>query len=179
MQTIAGPDMWTASTTARRAQAAVEFLQWLTAPEQMLKDAMATGHLPFRLASLIDDRLHRVRKEVPGRRRLRGEPENVEQARPVLAAYPQISEAMGLAIVSAMLGEKEPKQALDEAAAQANDALALPATRRRRRGGCASGVDGVGSRGGVGVHPARGDPDRVFGIIPIVWGLSCPSRARG
>ena len=50
---------------------------------------------------------------------------NVEQARPVLAAYPQVSEAMGLAIVSAMLGEKDPQTALDEAAAQANDALAL------------------------------------------------------
>jgi multiple sugar transport system substrate-binding protein len=52
---------------------------------------------------------------------------NVVQARPVLAAYPTISEAMGLAIVSAMLGESEPKAALDEAAAQSNDALALGA----------------------------------------------------
>jgi ABC-type glycerol-3-phosphate transport system substrate-binding protein len=49
------------------------------------------------------------------------------QARPVLAAYPTISEAMGLAIVSAMLGESEPKAALDEAASQSNDALALGA----------------------------------------------------
>jgi ABC-type glycerol-3-phosphate transport system substrate-binding protein len=32
---------------------------------------------------------------------------------------------MGLAIVSAMLGEKDPQTALDDAAAQANDALAL------------------------------------------------------
>ena len=50
---------------------------------------------------------------------------NVEQARPVLAAYPVISEAMGLAIVSAMLGESEPQAALDQAASEANDALAL------------------------------------------------------
>jgi ABC-type glycerol-3-phosphate transport system substrate-binding protein len=32
---------------------------------------------------------------------------------------------MGLAIVSAMLGEKDPQTALDDAAAQSNDALAL------------------------------------------------------
>jgi ABC-type glycerol-3-phosphate transport system substrate-binding protein len=32
---------------------------------------------------------------------------------------------MGLAIVSALLGEKDPQAALDEAAAQTNDALAL------------------------------------------------------
>ena len=50
---------------------------------------------------------------------------NVEQARPVLASYPQVSEAMGLAIVSAMLGQSEPQAALDQAASDANDALAL------------------------------------------------------
>ena len=51
---------------------------------------------------------------------------NVEQARPVIDAYPTlISEAMGLAIVAALLGEKEPQAALDEAASQTNDALAL------------------------------------------------------
>ena len=51
---------------------------------------------------------------------------NVEQARPVIEAYPTlISEAMGLAIVAALLGEKEPQAALDEAASQTNDALAL------------------------------------------------------
>ena len=43
----------------------------------------------------------------------------------MLAAYPQVSEAMGFAIVSAMLGKSDPKSALDKAAAQANDALAL------------------------------------------------------
>ena len=49
---------------------------------------------------------------------------NVKQARPVLAAYPQISEAMGNAIVSVMLGRSDAKTALDQAAAQANEALA-------------------------------------------------------
>ena len=51
---------------------------------------------------------------------------NVEQARPVIEAYPTlISEAMGLAIVGALLGEKDSQTALDEAATQTNDALAL------------------------------------------------------
>jgi multiple sugar transport system substrate-binding protein len=52
---------------------------------------------------------------------------NVQKARPVLASYPQISQALGQAIVAVMLGDKEPQQALDEAAQQANDILALPA----------------------------------------------------
>jgi ABC-type glycerol-3-phosphate transport system substrate-binding protein len=42
----------------------------------------------------------------------------------VLDAYPVVSQAMGDAIVSAMLGQSDPKAALDKAAADANDALA-------------------------------------------------------
>jgi len=52
---------------------------------------------------------------------------NVQQARPVTATYPQISVAMGEAIVAALLGEKTSQQALDDAAAEVNDILALPA----------------------------------------------------
>ena len=87
---------------------------------------MATGHLPFRL-SVIEDAafLEAFGKAFPGVDVFAENLANVEQARPVLAAYPQVSEAMGLAIVSAMLGEEDPQTALDEAAAQANDALAL------------------------------------------------------
>ena len=126
-QTIAGPDMWTVfDNGSGRAQAALEFLQWLTDPEQIKQEDLATGHLPIRLsvaqdASFIGD----FAKTIPGVDVFAANLANVEQARPVLAAYPQISEAMGLAIVSALLGEKDSKAALDEAAAQANDALAL------------------------------------------------------
>lgn len=126
-QTIAGPDMWTVFDNGDgRAQAALEFIAWLTAPEQMKADALATGHLPFRL-SVIDDAafLEEFGAAFPGVDVFAENLANVEQARPVLAAYPQVSEAMGLAIVSAMLGEKDAEAALNDAAAQANDALAL------------------------------------------------------
>lgn len=126
-QTIAGPDMWCVFDNGDgRAQAALEFIAWLTAAEQMKADALATGHLPFRL-SVIDDPnfIEAFGAAFPGVDVFAENLANVEQARPVLAAYPQVSEAMGLAIVSAMLGEKDPQAALDEAAAQANDALAL------------------------------------------------------
>jgi multiple sugar transport system substrate-binding protein len=42
----------------------------------------------------------------------------------VLATYPQVSEALGKAIVSVMLGQTDPKSALDQAATQADAALA-------------------------------------------------------
>ena len=126
-QTIAGPDMWCVfDNGGGRKEAALEFLTWLTAPEQIKKEALATGHLPIRLsvtedAAFLDD----FGTAFPGVDVFAKNLANVVQARPVLAAYPSISEAMGLAIVSAMLGESEPKAALDEAAAQSNDALAL------------------------------------------------------
>jgi multiple sugar transport system substrate-binding protein len=47
----------------------------------------------------------------------------VKKARPSLEQYPAISEAMGQAIVSVLLGKAEPAQALDDAAKATNDAL--------------------------------------------------------
>ena len=128
-QTIAGPDMWSVfDNGGGREQAALEFLNWLTAPEQVKKEALATGHLPIRLSVAEDPAfLEDFGAAFPGVDVFAENLTNVVQARPVLAAYPAISEAMGLAIVSAMLGESEPQAALDEAAAQANDALALGA----------------------------------------------------
>jgi multiple sugar transport system substrate-binding protein len=126
-QTIAGPDMWTVfDNGGGRAQAALDFLQWLTDPEQMKQEDLATGHLPIRLSVAQDpDFIDQFATTIPGVDVFAQNLANVEQARPVLAAYPQVSEAMGLAIVSAMLGEKDPQTAFDDAAAQANDALAL------------------------------------------------------
>jgi multiple sugar transport system substrate-binding protein len=127
-QTIAGPDMWTVfDNGGGRAQAALGFLQWLTDPEQIKQEDLATGHLPIRLSvaqdpSFIDE----FAKTIPGVDVFAANLANVEQARPVIEAYPTlISEAMGLAIVGALLGEKDSQTALDEAATQTNDALAL------------------------------------------------------
>jgi multiple sugar transport system substrate-binding protein len=126
-QTIAGPDMWSVFDNGDgRKEAALEFLQWLTAPEQIQTEDLATGHLPIRLSVAGDAAfLEDFGTAWPGVDVFAENLTNVEQARPVLAAYPIISEAMGLAIVSAMLGESEPKAALDQAAAETNDALAL------------------------------------------------------
>src|SRR5206468_1632387 len=108
------------------AQAALKFLAWLTAAEQVKKEDLATGHLPIRL-SVVNDAafIQQFASTIPGVDVFAQNLTNVKQARPVLAAYPQVSEAMGNAIVSALLGQSDPKTALDQAASQANDALAL------------------------------------------------------
>jgi len=126
-QTIAGPDMWCVfDNGGGKQEAALKFLQWLTAEEQVKEEDLATGHLPIRLSVAEDQAfLDDFAAALPGVDVFAENLANVEQARPVLAVYPQISEAMGLAIVSALLGEAEPKAALDQAASTANDALAL------------------------------------------------------
>jgi multiple sugar transport system substrate-binding protein len=126
-QTIAGPDMWTVfDNGGGKADAALEFVAWLTQGEQMKADALATGHLPFRLSVIEDESfVSQFGKKFEGIDVFAQNLANVQQARPVLAAYPQVSEAMGLAVVSAMLGEKSPQEALDEAAATADDALSM------------------------------------------------------
>jgi multiple sugar transport system substrate-binding protein len=49
---------------------------------------------------------------------------NVKQARPQVAQYPAISQALGNAIVAVLLGKMSPQQALDQAEAATNQALA-------------------------------------------------------
>jgi multiple sugar transport system substrate-binding protein len=124
-QSIAGPDMWCVFDNGNgRAQAAERFLAWLTAADQVKTEALATGHLPIRLSVVNDPAfLEQFGQAFRGVDVFAANLANVEQARPVLAAYPQVSEALGTAIVAAMLGRSDPKAALDQAAAQANDVL--------------------------------------------------------
>jgi multiple sugar transport system substrate-binding protein len=127
-ETIAGPDMWVAfDNGADRKAATLEFLQWFTAKEQVLKDSMLTGHLPTRTSVLSDPGFADFGKKFPGVDVFADNLANVHKARPVLATYPAISEAMGAMVVAVMLGDKEPQEALDDAEQDVNDALALPA----------------------------------------------------
>ena len=106
----------------KRKQAAIDFVKWLTAPEQVKKFSLGTGDLPIR-ASVGDDPtvLAELDKNVPGTAAFVENLKNVTTVRPQVEQYPAVSEALGQAIVSVMLGKDEPKAALD-AAAQAADA---------------------------------------------------------
>jgi multiple sugar transport system substrate-binding protein len=125
-QSIAGPDFWCVFDNGNgRAQAAEKFLTWLTSAQQVRTEALATGHLPIRL-SVVNDLafIKQFGKKWPGVDVFAENLANVKQARPVLTAYPQVSQALGNAIVATMLGQSDPKTALDKAAAQADAALA-------------------------------------------------------
>lgn len=124
-QTIAGPDNWVVfDNGSERKQAAVDFVRWLTAPEQVRTTSLATGDLPIRESVGADASFRKQLDEnLPGSATFVENLSNVKKARPSVEQYPAISEAMGQAIVSVLLGKAQPQEALDEAAQTTNDAL--------------------------------------------------------
>jgi multiple sugar transport system substrate-binding protein len=125
-QTIAGPDNWVVFNNGdKKKQAAIDFVKWLTAPEQVKAFSLGTGDLPIR-ASVGQDQtvLTKLNENVPGTATFVENLSNVEKVRPTVEQYPDISEALGQAIVSVMLGKDQPAAALNSAAQAADTALA-------------------------------------------------------
>ena len=125
-QTIAGPDNWVVFDNGdARKQAAVDFVKWLSAPEQVKAFSLGTGDLPIR-QSVGQDKavLDALNQNVPGTATYVENLDNVKKVRPTVEQYPAISEALGQAIVSVMLGESQPADALNTAAQAADAALA-------------------------------------------------------
>jgi multiple sugar transport system substrate-binding protein len=125
-QTIAGPDNWvTFDNGDRKKQAAIDFVKWLTAPEQVKAFSLGTGDLPIRTSVGADkDLVAKLNENVPGTETFVQNLSNVKKVRPTVEQYPDISEALGQAIVSVMLGKEQPADALNSAAQAADAALA-------------------------------------------------------
>ncbi|HET7070605.1 MAG TPA: hypothetical protein VFI40_07260, partial [Nocardioides sp.] len=109
---------------SERKQAAVDFVRWLTAADQVKTTSLTTGDLPTRESVGSDASFRKqLEKNLTGSATFVQNLANVKKARPSVDQYPAISEAMGQAIVSVLLGKAEPADALDEAAQTTNDAL--------------------------------------------------------
>jgi multiple sugar transport system substrate-binding protein len=127
-QTISGPDNWVIfNNGAPHVAAAQKFLLWLTAPAQVRYFSLQTGDLPTR-RSVADATgfNQQMNKALPGVSTFITNLGNVAQARPQLASYPKISQAIGTMVVSVLLGKSSPQAALASAAAQVNQILANP-----------------------------------------------------
>jgi multiple sugar transport system substrate-binding protein len=125
-QTISGPDNWVVFDNGdRKRQAAMDFVRWLTAPEQVTSFSLGTGDLPTR-SSIGQDQgfVTTLNENLPGSGTFVDNLSNVQKVRPQVEQYPAVSEAMGQAIVSVMLGKDQPATALDTAAQAADAALA-------------------------------------------------------
>ncbi|WP_432091998.1 ABC transporter substrate-binding protein [Streptomyces sp. NRRL F-5630] len=124
--TISGPDTWTVfDNGSARVAAARTFVSWLTQPAQDVRWDVEAGSLP----------LSRRSQALPGWQHHAAETEGLSvftralesaRVRPVHPAYPQISQALGQAIVGVLLGRNTPAQALRACAARADAALIIP-----------------------------------------------------
>jgi multiple sugar transport system substrate-binding protein len=129
-QTISGPDNWVIfNNGSARVAAAEKFLLWLTATPQAKYFSLQTGDLPIR-ASVENSPgfLAQMDKALPGVDTFVTNLGNVQQARPQLATYPQVSTVLGNMIVSVLLGKSQPQAALASAAQQVNHILATGAS---------------------------------------------------
>lgn len=123
--TIAGPDAWVVvDNGSDRVDAAWTFVSWLTSKEQILEDSLATGHLPTRASVEKMPGFAAFATSFPGIDAFAKNLANVKKARPSIAQYPQISQLIGNAVTSVLLGKSDPQAALDKAATDANAVLA-------------------------------------------------------
>ena len=91
---------------SERKQAAVDFVRWLTAADQVRTTSLATGDLPIRESVGQDTSFQQqLDQNLPGSSTFVENLSNVKKVRPAVEQYPAISEAMGQAIVSVLLGQ--------------------------------------------------------------------------
>lgn len=124
---IAGPDNWVIFDNGpTRVNAAWDFLKFLESPDNVLKDSLATGHLPTRASVEKLPGFSQFDKNFPGTGSFAQNLTNVTKARPQVTQYPQVSGFLGQAIISVLLGQQTPQAALDQAVQQSNAVLSAP-----------------------------------------------------
>ncbi|MFR0355433.1 ABC transporter substrate-binding protein [Streptomyces sediminimaris] len=124
--TISGPDTWTVfDNGGARSRAAKEFVRWMTQPAQDVRWDASAGSLP--LSTATADRPE-WRRHSAGTTGLAVFTDALRSARvrPIHAAYPQISQALGEAAVSVLLGRDSPEHAVHRCAEKADAALLIP-----------------------------------------------------
>ncbi|MGC4944069.1 ABC transporter substrate-binding protein [Kribbella sp. DT2] len=124
--TISGPDTWTVfDNGSARTKAATEFVGWMLDAKQDVRWDLEGGSLPL---STTTAALPEWKKHATETNGLQVFVDALETARvrPTITAYPQISEHLGTAIVSVLLGKKSPADALKECVEQSNAVLAVP-----------------------------------------------------
>lgn len=124
--TISGPDTWTVfDNGSARSKAAVEFVGWLTRPAQDVRWDASAGSLPLTTTAAERPEWRRHSDRTPGLD-VFTDALRTARVRPVHAAYPQISQALGQAVVAVLLGQDTPDRALAKCAEKSDAALRIP-----------------------------------------------------
>ena len=119
--------MWAVfDQSPERVQAAVTFLSWFSQPEQQLKWMVAAGSLPIRKSITESPDYANYLKTYPGIEAMVSNLQNAVHVRPAVTQYPRISKEVGDSIAAVLLGEKQPAEALNEAAQATDSLLGVP-----------------------------------------------------
>jgi multiple sugar transport system substrate-binding protein len=121
--TISGPDAWMLFDNGdARAHAAIEFVRWLTQPENDAYWDVKAGSLPLRKSTAAQPEWQDHVKRIEGLQTFVDVLADA-RVRPTIEAYPKVSEAVGNALAAVLLGQKSPQEALDAAVGDGNKAL--------------------------------------------------------
>ncbi|TCO54830.1 ABC transporter substrate-binding protein [Actinocrispum wychmicini] len=123
---ISGPDLWVLldHKDPNRAYWSYELTKWLTEPEQDARWNLAMGNLPLRASETATPAFEDLRKQAPGIDVMAANAVNVTKPRPTVQGYVGLSQAVGEAVSKTLQGAATSKEALDAAAAKADQALA-------------------------------------------------------
>ncbi len=123
-ETISGPDVYMVfNHSDERRAAAVEFMAWLHQPAQDVQWDIGSGNLPLSAKSAALPAFKAYAAKYVGVDLFVKNLLNAHHIRPPVAAYTQMSVAVGKAIATALLGRGSPKDVLAQAAKTADKAL--------------------------------------------------------
>ncbi|AYF97636.1 extracellular solute-binding protein [Protaetiibacter intestinalis] len=124
-QTVSGPDIWAMFDTGdvNEAYWSFELMKWLTAPAQDLRWNVEFGNLPLRESEVDSPEFQAQVAALPGLDIMAANSANAINSRPTVTGYVGLSEAVGSAISHVLQGQGDPKEALEEAAKAADEAL--------------------------------------------------------
>jgi len=124
-QTVSGPDIWAMfdHQDKNREYWTYELMKWVTSAEQDERWNVAIGNLPLRSGELDSDAFAEQVANYPYLDVMAANGDNAKQARPTVKGYNGLSVAIGDAISHVLQGDGDPKEALDAAVEDANEAL--------------------------------------------------------
>lgn len=110
---IGGGNLYVMKTTPTRERAALKFLEYVLSEEFQKKWSIKTGFLPVNSKTINSEMYQQFASKKP-ELKVFLEQVNVARARPIIAGYSRLSESLGRAIESTLLGES-PEAALKKA----------------------------------------------------------------
>lgn len=111
---LGGENLFVFKTTPLREKACLKFLEYILSEEFQTPWAIQTGYLPINLKSQQSEEYQKFVQENPVLKIFIDQMDWV-RSRPIMLGYNHLSENLGRAIESSLLGEQTPQEALETA----------------------------------------------------------------